>query len=168
MMAPQAIKRSGTIIEAAEAILWLSPDRTCFVTGIARPGEPGATAFAGQLRASCGRAIRVLRRAGTSGWLAGAAHPAGSLTGTMRAGLPRLGMAASGQPRRSAGCAAQFPAQGRRQHGHVGHPAGIGQHGDPQHPVIRIHIADCPGLGITCRFAAVLRTLAVTGSGKPE
>jgi hypothetical protein len=71
MMAPQAIKRSGTIIEAAEAILWLSPDRTCFVTGIARPGEPAPPPSRAKLRASCGRAIRVLRRAGTSGWLAG-------------------------------------------------------------------------------------------------
>ena len=33
--------------------------------------------------------------------------------------------------------------------------------------VIRIPIADCPGLGITCPFAAVLLTLAVTGFGKP-
>ena len=29
-MAPQAIKRSGMIIEAAQAILWLSPDWTLF------------------------------------------------------------------------------------------------------------------------------------------
>ena len=118
----------GFCVPAAEAIFWLSPDRTCFVTGIARPGEPRHRLrgpVPGELRACYqGPAPRGDQR--LVGW---AAHPAGSLTGTMRAGLPRLGIAASGQPRRSAGCAAQFPAQGRRQHGHVGHPAGIGQHG---------------------------------------
>jgi hypothetical protein len=70
MMAPQATKRSGTIIEAAEAILWLSPDRTCFVTGIARPGEPAPPPS----RASSGRAAGVLSescaaRGPAAGWL---------------------------------------------------------------------------------------------------
>jgi hypothetical protein len=39
--------------------------------------------------------------------------------------------------------------------------------GSPPASVVRIHIADCPGTGHHCPFAAALLTLAVTGLGKP-